>query len=154
MTGSPRPTIRTARCTGSLGSWAWSATSRRTTTWSRLLVGDLEEFTGAEAEQEDDITLVVVTRHRRRRGRAAGVRLGSTTVLAQFTLPSEEGNERIAIDRVAPPSTASGLEPARLERLKTAVGETVMNAIEHGNEDRPGVDGRRRGHVPLTTRSR
>ncbi len=26
---------------------------------------------------------------------------------------------------------------AQLERLKTAVGETVMNAIEHGNENRP-----------------
>ena len=33
-----------------------------------------------------------------------------------------------------------GLEPARLERLKTAVGEATMNAMEHGNEyraDRP-----------------
>ncbi|HWL48844.1 MAG TPA: ATP-binding protein, partial [Acidimicrobiia bacterium] len=33
-----------------------------------------------------------------------------------------------------------GLEPARLERLKTAVGETVMNAIEHGNENRSELD--------------
>ena len=33
-----------------------------------------------------------------------------------------------------------GLEPARLERLKTAVAEATMNAMEHGNEyraDRP-----------------
>jgi anti-sigma regulatory factor (Ser/Thr protein kinase) len=28
-----------------------------------------------------------------------------------------------------------GLDPAKFERLKTAVGETVMNAIEHGNEN-------------------
>jgi anti-sigma regulatory factor (Ser/Thr protein kinase) len=30
-----------------------------------------------------------------------------------------------------------GLEGARLERLKTAVGEATMNAIEHGNHNRP-----------------
>ena len=33
-----------------------------------------------------------------------------------------------------------GLEPARVERLKTAVAEATMNAMEHGNEyraDRP-----------------
>jgi anti-sigma regulatory factor (Ser/Thr protein kinase) len=32
------------------------------------------------------------------------------------------------------------LETSRLERLKTAVGETVMNAIEHGNDNRPELD--------------
>jgi anti-sigma regulatory factor (Ser/Thr protein kinase) len=31
------------------------------------------------------------------------------------------------------------LEPARLERLKTAVGETVMNAIEYGSQGNPDV---------------
>jgi anti-sigma regulatory factor (Ser/Thr protein kinase) len=30
-----------------------------------------------------------------------------------------------------------GLDEARLERLKTAVGEATMNAIEHGNQNRP-----------------
>jgi anti-sigma regulatory factor (Ser/Thr protein kinase) len=30
-----------------------------------------------------------------------------------------------------------GLQPARVERLKTAVGEATMNAMEHGNEYRP-----------------
>jgi anti-sigma regulatory factor (Ser/Thr protein kinase) len=30
-----------------------------------------------------------------------------------------------------------GLDDARLERLKTAVGEATMNAIEHGNQNRP-----------------
>ena len=33
-----------------------------------------------------------------------------------------------------------GLESRRLEQLKTAVGETVMNAIEHGNENRLELD--------------
>ena len=33
-----------------------------------------------------------------------------------------------------------GIEPARVQRLKTAVGEATMNAMEHGSEyrdDRP-----------------
>jgi anti-sigma regulatory factor (Ser/Thr protein kinase) len=30
-----------------------------------------------------------------------------------------------------------GLPPTRLERLKTAVAEATMNAMEHGNEYRP-----------------
>lgn len=32
-----------------------------------------------------------------------------------------------------------GLPPARLERLKTAVAEATMNAMEHGNKYRPEV---------------
>jgi anti-sigma regulatory factor (Ser/Thr protein kinase) len=33
-----------------------------------------------------------------------------------------------------------GLHDAAVERLRTAVAETVMNAIEHGNGERPEVD--------------
>ncbi|HEY5891413.1 MAG TPA: ATP-binding protein, partial [Acidimicrobiia bacterium] len=61
-------------------------------------------------------------------------------VVATFTLRSEEGNERIAIARVSEAIAGLGLEPSRLERLKTAVGETVMNAIEHGNHGDPDLD--------------
>jgi Anti-sigma regulatory factor (Ser/Thr protein kinase) len=32
-----------------------------------------------------------------------------------------------------------GLSDARLERLKTAVAEATMNAIEHGNGNRPEI---------------
>jgi anti-sigma regulatory factor (Ser/Thr protein kinase) len=60
--------------------------------------------------------------------------------MAKFAVPSEEGNERIAIAKVSAAVEQLGLEPARLERLKTAVGETVMNAIEHGNENRAELD--------------
>ena len=48
--------------------------------------------------------------------------------------------ERVA-DAVAP----LGLEPRRLEQLKTAVAEATMNAIEHGNAGPRGAAGRRRG---------
>ena len=57
--------------------------------------------------------------------------------LAAFEVASEPGNERLALARVAEAVAASGLAPARLERLKTAVAEATMNAIEHGNRGRP-----------------
>jgi anti-sigma regulatory factor (Ser/Thr protein kinase) len=51
----------------------------------------------------------------------------------EFSLPSAEGNEREAMRRVGEVAAASGLDAARLERLKTAVAEATMNAMEHGN---------------------
>jgi anti-sigma regulatory factor (Ser/Thr protein kinase) len=57
--------------------------------------------------------------------------------LDTFTLASEPGNERLALARVAGTVKDIGLSDARLERLKTAVAEATMNAIEHGNGNRP-----------------
>ena len=99
------------------------------------LLKELQEFTGPGLEQEDDITLVTLGR------RAAGapaseVGAPAARELATFQVPSEPGNERLAIDRVAEAVAGLGLDGARLERLKTAVGEATMNAIEHGNENR------------------
>ncbi len=53
--------------------------------------------------------------------------------LDAFSLPSEPGNERLALARVAGTVKDLGLPEARLEKLKTAVAEATMNAIEHGN---------------------
>jgi anti-sigma regulatory factor (Ser/Thr protein kinase) len=53
--------------------------------------------------------------------------------LDAFSLPSEPGNERLALTRVAGTVKDLGLSEARLEKLKTAVAEATMNAIEHGN---------------------
>ena len=53
--------------------------------------------------------------------------------LASFAVASEPGNERVALARVAEAVAGCGLTGARLERLKTAVAEATMNAIEHGN---------------------
>jgi serine phosphatase RsbU (regulator of sigma subunit)/anti-sigma regulatory factor (Ser/Thr protein kinase) len=103
------------------------------------IVAELETFTGVTSEQEDDITLVVVRRVTSAKESASAFDDVSRT-LDRFTLASEDGNERIAIDRVAGVVGQLGLEAGRLERLKTAVGETVMNAIEHGNESRPDLD--------------
>jgi anti-sigma regulatory factor (Ser/Thr protein kinase) len=59
--------------------------------------------------------------------------------LASFTVRSEPGNERLALAQVAEAVAGEGLSPGRLERLKTAVAETAMNAIEHGNRNQPEV---------------
>lgn len=101
------------------------------------LVADVERHTGSEAEQEDDITLVVVKRTASAETSANAFTTSEPPreeILDSFEVASEEGNERIAIDRVASALGAAFLTSADLERLKTAVGETVMNAIEHGNK--------------------
>ncbi|HET7385729.1 MAG TPA: ATP-binding protein [Nocardioidaceae bacterium] len=59
--------------------------------------------------------------------------------LARFSLPSEPGNERLALRRVAEAVVDLGLSTDQLERLKTAVAEATMNAIEHGNGNRADV---------------
>jgi anti-sigma regulatory factor (Ser/Thr protein kinase) len=55
--------------------------------------------------------------------------------LDAFALASEPGNERLAISRVAETASSAGISAERLERLKTAVAEATMNAIEHGNRN-------------------
>jgi serine phosphatase RsbU (regulator of sigma subunit)/anti-sigma regulatory factor (Ser/Thr protein kinase) len=102
-----------------------------------LVISELEAFTGPGAEQEDDITMVTLQRSP---GAAMVAPSANGTVLAEFELASEPGNEREAIARVEAAVADAGLEQARLDRLKTAVGEATMNAMEHGNEyraDRP-----------------
>jgi serine phosphatase RsbU (regulator of sigma subunit)/anti-sigma regulatory factor (Ser/Thr protein kinase) len=98
------------------------------------LLKELQEFTGPGMEQEDDITLVTLGR---RPAGAAPAQRTARRELAAFEVPSEQGNERLVIDQVAEAVAGLGLEAARLERLKTAVGEATMNAIEHGNGNRP-----------------
>jgi len=93
-----------------------------------LLLSELGAFTGSGWEQEDDITLVTLQR--------AGGR-GESGVLDEFAVPSEIGAERAAVERVAGAVAALDLPAARLEQLRTAVAETIMNAVEHGNQSRP-----------------
>jgi len=57
--------------------------------------------------------------------------------LADFSVPSEPGNERLAMETVAESAKGLGFSGENLERLKTAVAEATMNAMEHGNRYRP-----------------
>ncbi len=92
------------------------------------VLSELDRFTGPGWEQEDDITLVTISR--------TGV-VSDDEVLDDFVVPSVSGTERQVMERVAKAVGAVALDPRRLERLKTAVAETTMNAIEHGNAGRP-----------------
>ena len=56
--------------------------------------------------------------------------------LAEISVPSEPGNERQAMEQVAGAVRGLGLPERTMERLKTAVAEATMNAMEHGNEYR------------------
>src|SRR5712692_10212764 len=77
------------------------------------LLESLHAFTGPAWEQEDDITLVTLSRSTGR---------GETEhVLLEFEEPSAPGSERRIMDRVASSVRDVGLDPKRLERLKTAV---------------------------------
>ena len=98
------------------------------------VLSDLVAFTGPDAEQEDDITMVTLQRSG---GQAHMSASSNGSVLADFDLPSAPGNERQAMELVERAVADIGLGPARLERLKTAVAEATMNAMEHGNEYRP-----------------
>ena len=104
----------------------------------------LADFTGPDWEQEDDVTLVILQRtsppvplsgsERGSEGERSGE--GDWQTLTEFTMPSEPGNERQAMEQVAAAVQELHLPRARLERLKTAVAEATMNAMEHGNKYR------------------
>ena len=63
-------------------------------------------------------------------------RSGARRTLAGLSVPSEPGNERRAMEEVAATVEGLGLSDRTLERLKTAVAEATMNAMEHGNHYR------------------
>jgi anti-sigma regulatory factor (Ser/Thr protein kinase) len=62
---------------------------------------------------------------------------GARRTLAELSIPSEPGNERRAMEEVARAVSGLGLPERTLERLKTAVAEATMNAMEHGNHYQP-----------------
>jgi len=55
--------------------------------------------------------------------------------IIEFNVPSEIGNERMVVDRVAA-EARNYISGEPLEKLKTAVAEATLNAIEHGNQSR------------------
>ncbi|CAN5513905.1 hypothetical protein BH20ACT18_BH20ACT18_13500 [soil metagenome] len=114
-----------------------------------VLLSELDRFTGAGWEQEDDITLVTLSRSlgagiaadgadpERASAAASSSNGAGSRTLAQFTVASEAGNERTAMARVAEAVAELDLPARRLDRIPTAVAEATMNAMEHGNRYRP-----------------
>ncbi len=124
------------------------------------LRGALADFTGPGWEQEDDVTFVTLERNAgageqgsegvgEQGSRGAGEQDAGTrtrnpqspipnpSLLTDFTIPSAPDNEREAVVQVAAAVAGLGLPADRLERLKTAVAEATMNAMEHGNRYDP-----------------
>ncbi len=52
----------------------------------------------------------------------------------EISLPSKLGCEKIAISAIATFAHHTGFSRERIDDLKTALGEAVTNAIEHGNQ--------------------
>ena len=117
------------------------------------ILEQLHAFVGHGWEQEDDITMVAL----RRDGLTTKARLAAADPgaieadagaavdgavegrLLHIVLPGQQGNEREAMDRVAEAVAPLALPEARLERLKTAVSEATMNAIEYGSKSDPTI---------------
>ncbi|HEU5228998.1 MAG TPA: SpoIIE family protein phosphatase [Ktedonobacteraceae bacterium] len=109
-----------------------------------FLMDKLAAFTGPGWEQEDDVTLVTLqrcdangsdqttTRAATQMGKLMD-RNESWQVLDDWTVPSQPGNERLVMERVAQDVKPLHLPTGRLEAIKTAVAEATMNAMEHGN---------------------
>jgi anti-sigma regulatory factor (Ser/Thr protein kinase) len=97
---------------------------------------DFNSFVGAGYEQEDDITLVML----KRSGPGAAAppaAMEQLDTLGDFEIASEPGNEREAASRVLSAVETLGLSERRRKRLETAVAESTMNAMEHGNKYDP-----------------
>jgi serine phosphatase RsbU (regulator of sigma subunit)/anti-sigma regulatory factor (Ser/Thr protein kinase) len=96
-----------------------------------LLIDRLNEFTGPNHEQEDDITLVMLGRLA---GRPEAAASQVADRLAAFEVSSEPGNERLVARKVLESVATLEIEAEQRQRLETAVSEAALNAIEHGNK--------------------
>ncbi len=107
---------------------------------TQFLLDQLAAFTGADWEQEDDVTLVTIRRLENGDSNRELNLQSPIPILSQnktsFEIPSAQGNERQAMAQVAD-FIGHRLPAERLEKLKTAVAEATMNAMEHGNQYDP-----------------
>jgi PAS domain S-box-containing protein len=101
-----------------------------------FLLEELYSFVAEGWEQEDDITLVTLGKFG---GTVTAPSSGARRMISELSMPSEPGNERQATEEVARAVSGLGLPERTLERLKTAVAEATMNAMEHGNRYDPDV---------------
>jgi serine phosphatase RsbU (regulator of sigma subunit)/anti-sigma regulatory factor (Ser/Thr protein kinase) len=108
-----------------------------------FLLEQLKSFTGANWEQEDDVTMVTLQRTENLSTITNATDTSKENdpwhMLAELAIPSAPGNERMAMEQVADVVKGLNLPARRQERLKTAVAEAVMNAMEYGNKYQPDV---------------
>ena len=104
----------------------------------QFVLDQLSAFTGPGWEQEDDVTMVTLA-YLDQPPAADEIDGVSWQPLARFEVASEEGNERLAMQRVAEIAAETSMAQDRVDRLKTAVAEATMNGMEHGNKYRADV---------------
>jgi anti-sigma regulatory factor (Ser/Thr protein kinase) len=104
------------------------------------LLAELDSFTGPGWEQEDDVTMLTLQRKAAQTDTVEAPAFSAEDadgdgwrLLAEFEVASAPGNERSAMHRVADITADLSLSEQRRARLKTAVAEATMNAMEHGN---------------------
>lgn len=97
------------------------------------LLKELDKFTGPDWEQEDDVTFVILECTSQPVVEDKKNQTYLETLL-EFEIPSQQGNERAAKDRVAEAVKSFHLSEDRKNKLETAVAEATMNAMEHGNQ--------------------
>ncbi|MFN2190366.1 MAG: SpoIIE family protein phosphatase [Candidatus Promineifilaceae bacterium] len=102
-----------------------------------FLLEKLEEFTGKGWEQEDDVTLLTLQYEKSVGADKALSGRENGKLIANFEVVSAPGNERLPMQQVSEALGDAGFTSQRLERLKTAVAEATMNAMEHGNHYDP-----------------
>jgi anti-sigma regulatory factor (Ser/Thr protein kinase) len=94
-----------------------------------------QQFAGPSWEQEDDITLISLTRLPEPEPIQESAPAEPVTI-ASFTAPSTPDSERAAAEQVLAAVAGLPLTDTQRQRLFTATAETVMNAAEHGNHFR------------------
>ena len=114
----------TISSTSSTASSGRAGTRRTTSPWSPL------QRTGGGA------TALAAETEAEARPRPRGLRTASCCATRSR---ASRATSALAMDRVAESVAQLAIEPARLERLKTAVSEAAMNAIEYGSQNDPTI---------------
>ena len=101
------------------------------------LLEELHDFTGPDWQQEDDVTFVLVNCNVDNAMPDPNETDNThETLLGEFQVASEEGNEIMAMNQVVALIKDISFPPEKVEQLQTAVSEATMNAMEHGNQYR------------------
>ena len=94
----------------------------------------LQDFTGKDWEQEDDVTFVTLERTAQKESGE-----DSMQKIGKFTIESWPGKEREAVEKVNSIIDQLNLPENKHKKLETAIAEATMNAMEHGNKYDPEI---------------
>ncbi len=97
------------------------------------LLEELRAFTGPNWEQEDDVTFVLINCNVDKPMPNPNDD-SHEILLGEIQIPSQEGNEILAMNRVVDLIKNLPFPEERVQQLQTAVAEATMNAMEHGNQ--------------------